>query len=533
MAAWERYVSAVGGDRVISLLGGFAMALAVVRIVLLRRPGVQLSVVLASDLVIAIPGIVLLYGGYRLSDTDLRPDVYPRIVARCFAGIGVMLGVVLLLAVSTGLNRPIFTPMIATALGAVGGFGVGVNEARAVSRARDAEERRDELRRERDLRERIVDTSPVGIVVVDPDGAIRSANEHAAEIVGLPPDELTEFDDPNHPMFEATDSEGNRVDDDSTVFRRILATDEPVYDVERQLTSADGERIWISVNGAPLRAPSGDVDAVVLAFEDVTERKQLEDELKETVERLEESNRRLSESNERLEEFAYAASHDLQEPLRMVSSYLQLLEGRYTDELDEEAEEFIEFAVDGADRMRSMIESLLEYSRVTHGGEPLEPTDAGAVLEDVLDDLQLQIEETDATVTVEELPTVTADADQLAQVFRNLIENALRYSGDAPPEVSVHAERRDDEVEFVVADEGVGIDPELHDRIFTVFERVHADDEPGAEGIGLALCDRIVERHGGEIRVESEPGEGATFRFTIPLPEADRSVPGGHPRDGG
>jgi len=233
---------------------------------------------------------------------------------------------------------------------------------------------------------------------------------------------------------------------------------------------------------------------------------------------LEETVAQLQTSNERLEQFAYAASHDLQEPLRMVSSYLQLLENRYADELDEDAEEYIEFAVEGADRMRRMVDSLLEYSRVTRG-DPLEPTDSGAVFDGVLDDLQLRIEEVDATITTDDLPTVTADPDQLSQVFRNLISNAIIYSGDAAPQVHVGAEPVDGKWEFSVADEGIGIDPEFHDRIFNVFERVHTETESaetGAGGIGLALCERIIERHGGEIRVESEPGEGATFYFTIP-----------------
>jgi light-regulated signal transduction histidine kinase (bacteriophytochrome) len=260
------------------------------------------------------------------------------------------------------------------------------------------------------------------------------------------------------------------------------------------------------VNGVPLHDTSRDLLSVIFVFEDITERIEYE--------------RELEESNERLEQFAYAASHDLQEPLRMVSSYLQLLENRYRDELDEEAEEFIDFAVNGADRMRAMIESLLKYSRVTTGGKPLEPTDAETVLEDVLDDLQLRIEETDATITADELPTVTADADQLAQLFQNLLSNALTYSGDEPPQVHVSAERTDDVWRFSVTDEGIGIDPEHHDRIFDVFERLHTDEEEagaGVGGIGLALCERIAQRHGGEIWVESRPNEGTSFYFTIPV----------------
>jgi signal transduction histidine kinase len=205
----------------------------------------------------------------------------------------------------------------------------------------------------------------------------------------------------------------------------------------------------------------------------------------------------------------------------MVSSYLQLLENRYADELDQDATEFIGFAVDGADRMESMIDSLLEYSRVTSEERPQEPTDADAVLEGVLEDLQLRVEETDATVTADDLPTVSADPDQLAQVFQNLLENALRHSGDEPPRVHVGAEQADDGWRFSVRDEGIGIPPDQQERIFQLFEQGHAPDQgEGAVGMGLALCERIVEHHGGDIWVESEPGEGTAFHFTLPATAA-------------
>ncbi|APW96860.1 histidine kinase [Halobiforma lacisalsi AJ5] len=224
----------------------------------------------------------------------------------------------------------------------------------------------------------------------------------------------------------------------------------------------------------------------------------------------------LERSNERLEQFAYAASHDLQEPLRMVSSYLQLLEGRYGDDLEGDGEEFLEFAVDGADRMREMIDGLLEYSRVETQGEPLEPVDLDDVLEDVLADLQLQIEETDAEITVDSLPRVEGDRSQLRQVLQNLFDNAITYSGDDPPRIHVDATRRREEWVVSVHDDGIGIDPEEQERVFTVFDRLHGRDEYEGTGIGLALCRRVLERHGGDIWVDSEQGEGSTFSFTLP-----------------
>ncbi|MFB6233858.1 MAG: ATP-binding protein [Halopenitus sp.] len=239
---------------------------------------------------------------------------------------------------------------------------------------------------------------------------------------------------------------------------------------------------------------------------------------REANERLETLSSDLRASNKRLEQFASTLSHDLREPLRMVSNYVQLLERQYGDDLDEDAREFIGYAVDGADRMQSMIDSLLEYSRVTTDEDLFESTDADAVLNGVLEDLQIRIEETNATVTADELPTVRANREQLEQVFRNLIENAIQHSGDDPPQIHVGAEEAGDEWRFVVRDEGVGIDPAYQDQIFEMFEQIDGDDgNSGTAGMGLALCERIVDHHGGEIRVESDPGDGTTFTFTLPM----------------
>ena len=240
------------------------------------------------------------------------------------------------------------------------------------------------------------------------------------------------------------------------------------------------------------------------------------EELTRAERRLEEAVTRLEASNERLEQFAYAASHDLQEPLRMVTSYLRLLQNRCGEDLDDEGEEFLEYAVDGADRMREMIDGLLAYSRVDTRGDPFEPVDLGAVLEAVREDLRFKIEEADGEVTADALPTVEGDACQLRQVLQNLLANAVEYSGDDPPRVHVSATRADDRWVVSVEDDGVGVDPEDGERVFDLFQRLHSTAEQPGSGLGLALCERIVERHGGDIWVDSEPGEGATFRFTLP-----------------
>ncbi|RKD93253.1 PAS domain S-box protein [Halopiger aswanensis] len=278
-------------------------------------------------------------------------------------------------------------------------------------------------------------------------------------------------------------------------YRAALEGESNTFDVEfygRQLHA----------HTLPVRNADGDIYAGMVVVQDVTERREYE--------------RKLEQSNERLERFAYAASHDLQEPLRMVTSYLQLLENRYAEAFDEDGQEFLAFAVDGADRMRDMIDGLLEYSRVETRGDSFEPADLNAVVDEVLADLQFRIEETDAEISVADLPELEADASQLRQVFQNLLSNALTYSGDEPPRVHVSADRRGDEWVLSVEDDGIGIDPADQDRVFTIFDRLHSRAEYDGTGIGLALCERIVERHGGEIWVDSEPGEGSTFSFTLP-----------------
>ena len=263
------------------------------------------------------------------------------------------------------------------------------------------------------------------------------------------------------------------------------------------------------------------IQSVANILAEAIERRQYRIDLEDLIEDLE-------ESNERLEQFAYAASHDLQEPLRMVSSYLQLIERRYGDDLDEDGQEFLAFAVDGAERMREMIDGLLQYSRVETRGDPFEPVDLEAVLADVEKNLQMKIEEHGAEITAADLPRVEGDEGQLRQVFQNLLSNAIEYSGEDDPRVHVSADRDGTTWTISVADNGIGIDPGEQERIFEVFQRLHSRETHSGTGIGLALCERIIERHGGEIWVDSEPGEGATFSFTLPAvgaaPDHDRET---------
>lgn len=224
----------------------------------------------------------------------------------------------------------------------------------------------------------------------------------------------------------------------------------------------------------------------------------------------------LARSNEELERFAYAASHDLQEPLRMVTSYSQLLAQRYRGKMDADADEFIGFAVDGAKRMSAMIDGLLQYSRVRRAMAGDEPTDCEAVLQHALGNLRVAVEESGAEITHDPLPTVKGNAILLQQLFQNLVGNAIKFRAEHPPRVHVSAERQDDEWWFSVRDNGIGIDPQYAERIFIVFQRLHTREEYPGAGIGLAIARRIVEQHGGRMWVESEPGNAATFYFTLP-----------------
>jgi PAS domain S-box-containing protein len=247
---------------------------------------------------------------------------------------------------------------------------------------------------------------------------------------------------------------------------------------------------------------------ILLAIEDITQRKQIDTTLMGAITDLE-------RSNKDLEQFAYVASHDLQEPLRMVSNYTQLLAKHYEGRLDEKAKKFMDYAVDGAIRMQGLINDLLTYSRIGTQSKPLENTDTHALLGEAIRNLSAMIEEKRAIITNDDLPTVRADASQLMQVFINLISNAIKFQGENTPHIHVSAQDKGREWVFSIRDNGIGIEKQYADRIFVIFQRLHTRQEYPGTGIGLALCKRIVERHGGRIWFESEPDKGSTFFFTL------------------
>ncbi|MEW6586721.1 MAG: ATP-binding protein [Nitrospirota bacterium] len=239
------------------------------------------------------------------------------------------------------------------------------------------------------------------------------------------------------------------------------------------------------------------------------------DRAKRSAEELKHLTEELKRSNTDLEQFAYVASHDLQEPLHVIKGFLGLLGKRYKDRLDEKALEFIGLSVEGAERMQELIRDLFDYSRVGNRCKAFKPTDCSAVVRDALSNLKVAIVESGAEVTVSSLPVIVGDAAQLTSLFQNLIGNAIKFRGAEPPRIHISSERKADGWMFTVRDNGIGIDPKFSDRIFDVFQRLHTRDEYPGTGIGLAVCKKIVERHGGRIWVESEPEKGATFYFTI------------------
>lgn len=277
----------------------------------------------------------------------------------------------------------------------------------------------------------------------------------------------------------------------------------------------DGREVPVEIGLAPLETSDGAV--VLVSIIDISERKRAEYEIKQTLENL-------TRSNQELEQFAYVASHDLQEPLRMVSSYVQLIARRYQGRLDDDADEFIDFAVEGTNRMKVLINDLLVFSRVGTRGKEFAPVALERVFEIVVNDLQLSIQENNLALTRDPLPQVLADDGQMVQLFENLLGNAIKFRGPAKPRVHVGAKRQGDKWLLSVRDNGIGIDPQFAERIFIIFQRLHTRKEYPGTGIGLAICRKIVERHGGRIWVESEPERGAIFYFTLPALGADTPI---------
>ncbi len=346
-----------------------------------------------------------------------------------------------------------------------------------------------------------------GIAHVSLDGRFMRVNRQLCEILRYRKDELIgrSVKEVSHPQDrDVTDAQR----------RRVHAGERESVRVEKRYLRKDGGTVWVSLGVALVRGDGGAPLYEIAMFDDITERKQAEAALQEAHEEL-------KRSNSELEQFAYVASHDLQEPLRMVSSYTQLLGRRYAEKFDSDAQEFMGYIVDAAARMKQLIEDLLAYSRLGTKAKDFKPVDLEKALRRALGNLKAAIDEAGAAVTHDPLPALPADEVQLAQLFQNLVGNALKFRAARAPRIHVSVSEMDKFFEVGVRDNGIGIEPQYFERIFMVFQRLHNKGEYPGTGIGLAICKKVVERHGGQIRVESRPGEGSAFIFTLPKERAN------------
>jgi len=356
-----------------------------------------------------------------------------------------------------------------------------------------------EIKQSRELFRILFHRSPIGTYIIQ-NGHFRLVNRQLAYILGYEEDEL--IGRPSLGFVLAEDRDTVR----ENAVRMLKAGCSLGY--EFRIITKQAKIKWVMETVAPVHYQRK--RATLGSLVDVTERKQVE-------ERLNQITAEMQRSNTELEQFAYVISHDLQEPLRMVSSYTQLLAKRYSNKLDSDADEFIAYAVDGAKRMQTLLHGLLDYSRVGTRGKPFSLVNCEHVVEQAVANLKIAIEESGASVSYDVLPTVMGDEGQLVQLFQNLIGNAIKFRREEPPKVHIWAGRRDSVVTFSVNDNGIGINPQHSQSIFEIFRRLHTREEYPGTGMGLAICKKIAERHGGHISVQSQPGQGSTFHFSVDM----------------
>jgi PAS domain S-box-containing protein len=370
----------------------------------------------------------------------------------------------------------------------------------------ELEHRAAEIETARDLFLRVIESMSEALLLMDRTGCVVRVNPAAVALL-----ECEEANLVGRPLAEIW---GNAAIPATPwqLVQRATSGRLPQFDTE--ISTRTGRSVPISISVGLVRDRRGRITGMQAVARDISERKRAEEALAQQAQEL-------ARSNAELEQFAYIASHDLQEPLRMMASFSQLLEKRYQGRLDADADEFIGYIVNGAIRMQRLIDDLLTYSRVGRLGQSFAPTDCAKIIEMALLNLRSAIEEAGAAVNAGALPVVMADATQLVRLFQNLIGNAIKFRGHSPARVHVGAKHQGDEWLFWVQDNGIGIEPQYLERIFLIFQRLHNRHEYPGTGIGLAIAKKIVERHGGRIWVASEPGRGSTFYFTLPAGEPD------------
>jgi PAS domain S-box-containing protein len=362
----------------------------------------------------------------------------------------------------------------------------------------------------------LLEAAPDAMLVVSRDGRIAFVNSQTEELFGYAREELVgEGIELLVPPGVRPDHSRHRDQFFSDPQRRPMGTG-----LELSARRHDGTEFPVEISLSPVQTPDGTV--VIAAVRDISERRRLEEIRREVAERraaeeaLARHAQELARSNADLEQFAYVASHDLQEPLRMIANYTQLLAKRYRGQLDADADEFIAYVVGGVERMHQLITDLLTYSRVGTRGKPFTSVDCEVLLTEALTDLKVAVEQSGAVISHDPLPVIVGDALQLRLLFQNLLTNAIKFRGTEPPRVHLVAQRAGADWLFTVRDNGIGIAAEHAQRIFLIFQRLHTTAEYSGTGIGLAIAKKIVERHGGRIWVDSAPGRGAAFSFTIP-----------------
>jgi PAS domain S-box-containing protein len=345
----------------------------------------------------------------------------------------------------------------------------------------------------------LIDEMPVGIFTLSPDGTIREVSPAAAALLGSA--DRTVLAGMALPALLA-EGGGERL-------RRLLVAGSAVRGLEAEVARPGSERVWVRISAWPVAEVGRPVARWEGSLEDISGYKKAERQLEERAAQL-------SRSNAELQQFSYVISHDLQEPLHLITRYAQLLGEKYGGRIEAEAHRWLAHVLTSAARMQAMINDVLEYARVETRGQPFSFVDLDAVVADAVANLKVAIDESGAVVATGDLPRIPADSGQMVQLFQNLIGNAVKFRGGKPPRVQVTAVEAEDAWVVAVMDNGIGIQSEHLDRIFGMFQRLHSSSEYPGTGIGLAICKRIVDRHGGQIWATSQPGEGSTFYFSIP-----------------